>query len=60
MALDFTAITTAITDALPVSTIATILGAVVAAAATPMLMWFGGRKIVNAVKGAITKGKLTV
>ena len=53
-------VVTAATGAFTIDTIATILGIALVAAASLFLLWWGSRKVVRMIKGAFTKGKLSL
>lgn len=58
MTVDFSALTTAMTNAFKTSDIVGIMGTVVTAGEGLCLAWFGGRKIVRSVYSAFSRGKL--
>lgn len=59
-ALDFSAISTALTTAVTPAQIITIIAGVIGVGMTFVLMWFGVRKLVSIFKKAVTKGKISV
>lgn len=59
-ALDFSAITTALTTAVTPAQIITIIASIIGVGMTFVLMWFGVRKLVSIFRKAVTKGKISV
>ena len=59
-ALDFSAISTALTTAVTPAQIITIIAGIIGVGMTFVLMWFGVRKLVSIFKKAVTKGKISV
>lgn len=59
-ALDFSAISTALTTAVTPAQIITIIAGIIGVGMTFVLMWFGIRKLVSIFKKAVTKGKISV
>lgn len=64
-AMDFTTtqlatITSAITGVIDVATIVPMLAAIIGVAAGFVLMWFGVRKGISAIMGAVRRGRLGV
>lgn len=59
-ALDFSAISTALTTAVTPAQIITIIAGIIGVGMTFVLMWFGVRKLVSIFRKAVTKGKISV
>lgn len=59
-ALDFSAITSALTTAVTPAQIITIIASIIGVGMTFVLMWFGVRKLVSIFRKAVTKGKISV
>lgn len=59
-ALDFSAISTALTTAVTPAQIITIIASIIGVGMTFVLMWFGVRKLVSIFRKAVTKGKISV
>lgn len=59
-ALDFSAISTALTTAVTPAQIITIIAGIIGVGMTFVLMWFGIRKLVSIFRKAVTKGKISV
>lgn len=56
--LDFSAITEALTASMNMTTLGTVIGAVLTAGVGLSVFWFGGRKIVNGIMTAFRSGKI--
>ena len=59
-ALDFSAISSALTTAVTPAQIITIIASIIGVGMTFVLMWFGVRKLVSIFRKAVTKGKISV
>lgn len=59
-AIDWSPLTNALTSSFSTGEILSLMGTVVAAGAGFVLVWFGGRKIVNDIIRAFKSGKLKV
>lgn len=57
-AINVAAIVTALQGAVTASDVVTLMGTVVTAGMSFVLVWFGGRKVVSSFRAALTKGKL--
>lgn len=57
---DWTALTSALSNTFSGSEILSLIGTVAAAGGGFVLLWFGGRKIINGVISAFKNGKLKV
>ena len=57
-AMDFSAVTNALSSAVSGEQILAIIGVVIGAGAGLVLTWFGARKITSAVMSALKKGTL--
>jgi len=55
---DFSAITTAVTSKLTVAEVAAVIAAIIAAGMAFVLLWWGARKLVNAIINAFKTGKI--
>ena len=56
--INVAAIVTALQGAVTASDVVTLMGTVVTAGMSFVLVWFGGRKVVSSFRAALTKGKL--
>ena len=59
-AVDLSAVTTALTSSLSAGTITSIIGTVLGASMGLFLVWWGARKLINAVQSAFKNGKVSV
>ena len=59
-ALDFSAISSALTTAVTPAQIITIIASIIGVGMTFVLMWFGVRKLISIFRKAVTKGKISV
>lgn len=57
-ALDFSVITDALKGSVNVTTIGTVVGAVLGIGVSLVVFWWGGRKIVNGAMSAFKSGKI--
>jgi hypothetical protein len=55
---DWSTLTNAISSSLSANEVLGVMGTIVASGAGLVLVWFGGRKIVNAVISAFKSGKI--
>lgn len=56
--LDFTPIITAVTDKISPTDVILVIASVIAAGMGFVLAWFGIRKVVNALRNAIMRGRI--
>lgn len=56
--LDFTPIITAVTDKITPTDVILVIASVIAAGMGFVLAWFGIRKVVNALRNAIMRGRI--
>ena len=59
-AVDFSGVTTAITSAVSVSQVLTLVASCIGVGAVFFFAWFGARKLVNAFQTALQNGKIKV
>lgn len=56
--VDFSGLKTAVTSSFDMGQIAVIIAAILGICVTPVLLWWGGRKLVHAAQQALQRGKL--
>ncbi len=56
--MDLTVIVDAVKDNITTADIATVIGAILAAAFPLALLWFGAKKVIEGVWSAFTKGTI--